>query len=457
MGMNRQELAKVVEALQRCVGRPFDTVWQPGRDRVVVGLADGTLLLLVPRGPFARLHSLTRRPRNPPKPFSFQGACRAHLAGRLEQIRHLAPEREVELAFTRGTLRLRLTGRSGGLWLLRDDEVVAAYDGPAPPSLPALPEVTPRDPPPAFAPEDAEDWDTAARRHYMRAESDQRLADRRRQLERDVRKAIDRSRRLATNLEADLDKASRAPAMRARADLLAAHLHEIPKGAASFTATDWSTGDDVVLPLDPAKSPSAQMEALYKKARRLDRVGDQVLERMEANDSLLTKLADALEAVSDADRAELDAIRRLLPAAPSPRRKHSAPDVLTWTGPSGERVLVGRSAKSNRKLTFQIARGSDWWFHLRERPGAHVVLPLPRDASPDLGLLLAAAQIVLVQAKIPVGSSADVQYTRVKDVRPVPGEIALVRVANEKVLHVTRDPAALVGWSSSITSSSGRG
>jgi hypothetical protein len=41
-----------------------------------------------------------------------------------------------------------------------------------------------------------------------------------------------------------------------------------------------------------------------------------------------------------------------------------------------------------------------------------------------------------------------VQYTRVKDVRPVPGEVALVRVANEKVLHVTRDPAALVGWTS---------
>jgi len=453
MGMNRQELAKVTEALQRCVGRPFDSVWQPGRDRVVVGLGDGTLLLLVPRGPFARLHSLQRRPRNPPKPFSFQGACRAHLHGRLEAVVHLAPEREVELRFSTGSLRLRLTGRSGGLWLLRrtfdgTDEVVAAYDGPAPAALPTLPDRLPRDEAPRFQPEAEESWDTAAQRHFMRAESAHRLSDRRRQLERDVRKAIDRSRRLARNLEADLDKASRAPAMRARADLLASHLHEIPKGARSFEATDWSTGESVVLPLDPAKPAAAQMESLYRKARRLDRVGDRVLERMEANESLLVRLAGALKHVADADREALDAIRQLLPAAASPRRKIAVTDVIAWTGPVGERVLVGRNAKSNRRLTFQMARGSDWWLHLRERPGAHVVLPMGRDASPNLDLLLAAAQIVLVHAKLAEGASADVQYTRVKDVRPVPGEVALVRVANEKVLHVTRDPAALIGWTS---------
>ncbi len=453
MGMNRQELAKVTLALQRCVGRPLDSVWQPSRDRVVVGLADGTLLLLVPRGPFARLHSLQRRPRNPHKPFSFQGACRAHLGGRLEAIVHLAPEREVELRFSTGALRLRLTGRSGGLWLLRRtadgaEEVVAAYDGPAPAALPVLPDLLPRDEAPRFPLEPDESWDRAARRHFMRAESAHRLSDRRRQLERDVRKAIDRRRRLARNLEADLDNASRAPAMRARADLLAGHLHEIPKGASSFEATDWSTGEPMVLALNPAVSAARQMESLYRKARRLDRAGDQVLERMETNEALLARLADALERVPDADREALLRIRQLLPAVSSPRRKIAVTDAIAWTGPEGERVLVGRNAKSNRRLTFQVARGSDWWLHLRERPGAHVVLPMKRDASPDLDLLLAAAQIVLVHAKLATGASADVQYTRVKDVRPVPGEVALVRVSNEKVLHVTRDPAALVGWTS---------
>ncbi len=450
MGMYGRELAKVVEALQRHVGRPLDTVWQPSRDRVVIGLADGTLLLLVPRGPFARIHSLQRRPRNPPKPFSFQGACRAHLSGRLEAIEHLAPEREAELRFTTGTLRLRLTGRSGGLWLLQGDDVVAAFDGPAPASLPELPGAPVRDQAPRFAPAKDEDWDGAARGYFMAAEAARRLADRRQQLERDVRRAIDRSRRLAVNLEADLDKASQAPAMRARADLLSAHLHEIPRGATSFQATDWETGQPLVLALDPSQPAAAQMEALYRKARRLDRVGDRVLDRMEANEALLAELADALERIPTGDRGELDGIARLLPSSPTPRRHAATPDVLTWHGPKGERVLVGRNAKSNRKLTFQVAKGSDWWLHLRERPGSHVVIPLPRDASPDLDLLLAAAQIVLVQAKLPIGSSADVQYTRVKDVRPVPGEIAMVRVANEKVLLVTRDPSALVGWSSAV-------
>ena len=84
--------------------------------------------------------------------------------------------------------------------------------------------------------------------------------------------------------------------------------------------------------------------------------------------------------------------------------------------------------------------------HLRGKAGAHVVLPMARGQTPSLPLLLAAAQIVLVHAKVPEGESADVQYARVRDVRAIPGEVAKVRIADERVLRVTRDPSELAGW-----------
>jgi hypothetical protein len=178
-------------------------------------------------------------------------------------------------------------------------------------------------------------------------------------------------------------------------------------------------------------------------------MGDQVLERIDRAEAVLRALALDLAALPQADREGLDAIAQRLPASGTRKAHAIVADLTTWTGPNGERVLAGRNAKSNRKLTFQVSRGSDWWLHLRERPGSHVVIPTARDQAPDLSLLLAAAQIVLVSAKVQPGVSMDVQYTRVKDVRPVPGEVALVRVSNEKVLHVTREPAVLVGWTAS--------
>ena len=80
--MNDAELALVVEDLQALIGLSVSGLWQPARDRVVVGIGDRTHLLCVPRGPVARMHTIARRPRNPPRPFSFQGACRSRLRGR---------------------------------------------------------------------------------------------------------------------------------------------------------------------------------------------------------------------------------------------------------------------------------------------------------------------------------------------------------------------------------------
>ena len=125
MGMNEAEIAAVCRDLQSLVGAPLSEVRQPARDRLVLTLG-GTHLLLVPRGPLARIHPIERRPRNPKKPFSFQGACRAHLTGRLDRIEKVDGDRIVEIVFGEVRLHLRLTGRGGGLWMCRREEVLAA-------------------------------------------------------------------------------------------------------------------------------------------------------------------------------------------------------------------------------------------------------------------------------------------------------------------------------------------
>jgi hypothetical protein len=48
--------------------------------------------------------------------------------------------------------------------------------------------------------------------------------------------------------------------------------------------------------------------------------------------------------------------------------------------PSGHPVLVGRNARENSRITAGMA-GSHLWFHVRDAPGAHVVLQLPKGAT----------------------------------------------------------------------------
>ena len=112
---------------------------------------------------------------------------------------------------------------------------------------------------------------------------------------------------------------------------------------------DWEADQAVTLALDPAQAPVAQMEALYHKARRLDRVGDQVLVRLDTAESQLERLATALDTVADADARGLDAIEALLPPARRERRSgEKASDITTWTGPAGQRVATPRPTDGSR-------------------------------------------------------------------------------------------------------------
>lgn len=448
MAMNDVELGHVVDALQHLVGEPFNGAWQPRRDRVFLAIGKHPLIL-VPRGPHARIHSVANRPRNPQKPYSFQGALRAHLHGPLTALRRDPDDRIVELVFGDQVLHLRLTGRRGGLWLLDNKTVRAAYDGPAPSELPVLPALSVQPRPARFHPQDGESWDRAASRYFGQAERVDRLRQRRLQLERGLKRELQRLERLLLNLGRDLDKATKAPLLRRQANALAAILHTLDRSKVEVAAQDLEDPNVTwTIALKPGSPPSTVMNHLYAKARRMDRVGDAVLERMDQTERSRDRVRAWIPQIAEADPALLDEVQAWIPKRA--RRPQDAPPPfwITWTGPQGQQVWVGRNATSNRRLTFNKAKGHHWWMHLRERPGAHLVLPVERGQTPSLDLLLAAGQIALVHGKLRDGSSAEVQYTRVRDVRSIPGAAAgSVRLGNERVLRITRETAALQDWS----------
>jgi predicted ribosome quality control (RQC) complex YloA/Tae2 family protein len=108
-------------------------------------------------------------------------------------------------------------------------------------------------------------------------------------------------------------------------------------------------------------------------------------------------------------------------------------------------VYVGRNDKGNHALVFRHSRGRDWWLHVRDRPGAHVVLPMANTGSaPSLEQLLVAANIALAASGAKPGEAYDVVYARVADLRPIKSAPGKVLVRDERVLHVRRE--ALEGW-----------
>ena len=108
-----------------------------------------------------------------------------------------------------------------------------------------------------------------------------------------------------------------------------------------------------------------------------------------------------------------------------------------YTLPDGWKVLAGRTDADNDHLSLEIARPSDWWFHVRGMPGSHVILQGPEGVEADRKTLEKAAAIAAWHSKARNGGTVAVSYTRARYVtKPRRSERGTVQIRNEKVLKV---------------------
>jgi hypothetical protein len=158
--------------------------------------------------------------------------------------------------------------------------------------------------------------------------------------------------------------------------------------------------------------------------------------------------AVALAAQLRAADEELKAVDQLLPTAPSPQPEGLDPKAETagikrFDLADGHRVFVGRNAAANQRLTFSIGRGRDLWFHVRDAPGSHVLIPLDRGEEPSSDLIFAGASLALHYSSLR-GERAEVRWCPRRFLSPIAGKPGQVLVRRERVLVVEpRGAAAL--------------
>jgi predicted ribosome quality control (RQC) complex YloA/Tae2 family protein len=77
----------------------------------------------------------------------------------------------------------------------------------------------------------------------------------------------------------------------------------------------------------------------------------------------------------------------------------------------GTRYLFGRNALQNDYLTFKFARPTDWFFHIKDNPGAHVII---QDSQPTPKLINIAATLAILLSK---RADGEVAYAQVQTLR----------------------------------------
>jgi len=257
-------------------------------------------------------------------------------------------------------------------------------------------------------------------------------------------RAAKKLERRLKNLEGDISRAADFELYRKLGELLQINHSLMKKGMSSITVADAyaDPGAEIEISLDPARSPSENIDNYFKRYRK-GREGLELLQRrqeisrreLEQLQTMTHDFDTGFEASLERYRAEIAALRPRTARKGEtqirlPYREHSLSTGLT--------IFVGREGADNDRTTFEFAKPFELWFHTQQCPGSHVVMKYPNKSfQPSKAEIEETAAAAAYHSKARKDSLVPVIYTHRRYVRkPRKAKPGLVMVEREKSVMV---------------------
>lgn len=245
----------------------------------------------------------------------------------------------------------------------------------------------------------------------------------------------------------ELDETQKADYYRTCGDLLFSFLKDVPSSAGEvYLDNIFEPGKGKIkIPLDPSLSPSLNAQAYYKKYRKAQQGRKKIKEQLDLTRQEKTYLQSVLLALKNSDLQNLRETRDELQESgylPPPSKKiEQKPEPsykpMKFISSQNEEIYVGKNNRQNDYLVQQFAPKNALWFHVKDLPGAHVVVPLE---DPQEETVKEAALLAAYFSKGASSANVPVDFTRIKYVKRIPkGKPGAVTYKNYRTLYVTPD------------------
>lgn len=173
-------------------------------------------------------------------------------------------------------------------------------------------------------------------------------------------------------------------------ELINTYGYNLEEGAKKLEALNYYTNEMVSIPLDPTKTPQENSQRYFEKYNKLKRTFEALshfIQETQEEITYLESIRTSLDiAMSEDDLAE---IKEELISSGLMRRKFSKKKSkikntpLHYISSDGFHMYVGKNNLQNDQLTFTFAVGNDWWFHVKQAPGSHVIVKTNGEELPD--------------------------------------------------------------------------
>lgn len=255
-----------------------------------------------------------------------------------------------------------------------------------------------------------------------------RLLNRSTDLQRLISTNIDRCNNKSKKLKNILKECEEKEKYKIDGDLLTSYIYMIKKGLKEISLLNFYNPQEeyVTIKLDENKTPSENIQSLYKKYNKLKKSEESALEQLEKNEQELQYLNSVMTNILNCESyIEIDDIKKELIETGylkfknnnknnKNNKKDKSSKPIHLISSDGIDIYIGKNNIQNDYLTLKFANKNHLWLHTKNIPGSHVILcsDTPSDvALEEAGILAAYYSKAKNSTKVPV------DYTKVKNLK----------------------------------------
>ena len=248
-----------------------------------------------------------------------------------------------------------------------------------------------------------------------------RLSQQKKSAEKYLIREIEKKEKIKINLLKDLKECENIESLTKKGELLQGYLYTMKKGDEYAIVKDWATDEDVKISLDPLKSPSENLEKVFKRVKKLKTKKDMSEKRFKkTGDELeyLFQLWSVLDNCDDIDTmAEIheEMIQeKIIPEHKKLKsRKKNISTIRKFNFKDFE-IVNGKNNKQNDDIS-KSASKKDIWLHTQNIPGSHTVIKSAGKEIP-YEVIEYAARISATYSKAKMSANVPIDYTFVSNI-----------------------------------------
>lgn len=220
----------------------------------------------------------------------------------------------------------------------------------------------------------------------------------------------------------DLLEAQEYDKFRIEGDLLSINTNMINKGDTRVKLINYLNNEFVDISLDPKKTVWENINQKYKISKKLSKSLDLLKSSIPSVKEEISYLSNIkiqlnkINAMEEIDEIKEELVNQKYIKSSNRKNKKkefskSKPLQFSY---GNSIIYVGKNNLQNEELTLKFANKNDYFFHIKDLPGSHVILRNPENPGDDL--IYACAYLAALYSKYSNDKYIDVDYTEKKNV-----------------------------------------